>query len=102
MSDRGMKKWAPYKSLVEQEDFINQMNKERLKSPKPILMDDEINRINNILNEKPCSSHIFSFYDDGYIYKTSTKIKRIDLIERTILFENNIKINIDDIVDISN
>lgn len=100
MSDRGMKKWAPYKSLVEQEEFIHKMNVERLKTEKPILMDDEINKINQFLNEKPYNSHIFSFYEDGYIYKVLTKIKRIDMNEQSILFENNLKIDVSDLINI--
>ena len=30
MSDRGMKKWAPYKSLVEHDPAINKMKEDQL------------------------------------------------------------------------
>ena len=26
MSERGMKKWAPYKSLIEQESYLNKLH----------------------------------------------------------------------------
>ena len=46
MSDRGMKKWAPYKSLIEQEVFINKMRVNKSKIEKPILCDEEMDKIN--------------------------------------------------------
>lgn len=100
MSDRGMKKWAPYKSLIEQEVFINKMRVNKNKVEKPLLCDEEMEKIDYYLREKPCRTLIFSIFEDGYIYNVETKIKTIDLVERSIVFENNLKIKIYDIVDI--
>ena len=100
MSDRGMKKWAPYKSLIEQEVFINKMRVNKNKIEKPILCEEEIEKINYYLTEKRCRTLIFSIFEDGYIYKIQTKIKTIDQYTKSIVFENNLKINLYDLIDI--
>ena len=100
MSDRGMKKWVPYKSLIEQEVFINKMRVNKSKIEKPILFEEEMEKINYYLTQKRCETLIFSFYEDGFIYKIETKIKTIDLSIKTIVFENNLKINLYDLVDV--
>ena len=46
MSERGIKKWAPYKSLPEHDPKIIEMRKNRNKIEKPTLSDDEIEKIN--------------------------------------------------------
>ena len=100
MSDRGMKKWVPYKSLIEQEVFINKMRVNKSKIEKPILFEEEMEKINYYLTHTRCKPLILSFYEDGIIYKTETKIKTIDLSTKTIVFENNLKINLYDLVDV--
>lgn len=100
MSDRGMKKWAPYKSLIEQEIFIKQMKVNKEKIEKPVLCEEEMEKINYHLSQNRCRTLIFSVYSDGYIYKFETKIKTIDLYSKSIVFENNLKYSINDIVDI--
>lgn len=100
MSDRGMKKWAPYKSLIEQEVFINKMRVNKSKVEKPILCDEEMEKINYYLTQKRCKTLIFSIFEDGFIYKVKTKIKTIDLYNKSIVFENNLKISLDDLIDI--
>lgn len=98
--NRGMKKWAPYKSLIEQEVFINKMRVNKNKIEKPILCEEEIEKINYYLTEKRCRTLIFSIFEDGYIYKIQTKIKTIDQYTKSIVFENNLKINLYDLIDI--
>ena len=36
MSDRGMKKWAPFASLIEQSEFLEQMHYEKNKIAIPL------------------------------------------------------------------
>ena len=49
MSDRGMKKWAPYKSLVEQEKYLKKAHDDNEKIERPILSSDEMEEINEKL-----------------------------------------------------
>ena len=49
MSERGMKKWAPYKSLNEQEHYLNKLHKDNEKVEKPKISSDAAEEINEIL-----------------------------------------------------
>ena len=81
--DRGMMKWAPYKSLDSQADFLMKMAYDKGKKPKPQLMEDEARRINDVL----CSYHgqniEVSYYENGYIHKIMGIISEIS---RTFMF----------------
>jgi hypothetical protein len=100
MNGRGMKKWAPYKSLIEQETFINNMRINKAKIDKPILCNEEIEKINFHLVNNKNQTLLYSIYQDGFIYKFDSKIKTIDLYSRKIVFDNNFNCLIEDIVDI--
>ena len=81
--DRGMMKWAPYKSLDSQDDFLRKMAYEKGKKPKPRLMEDEIQRIDSILSSYHGQNIEVSYYDDGYIHKL---IGVISKISKTFMF----------------
>ena len=49
MSERGMKKWAPYKSLIEQEKYLKKASQNNEKQVKPQISSDEAENINEIL-----------------------------------------------------
>ena len=49
MSDRGMKKWAPYKSLIEQEKYLKKASQKNEKQERPQISSDEAENINEIL-----------------------------------------------------
>ena len=44
-----MKKWAPYKSLNEQEDYLKKLHNKQEKVERPSLSSDEADNINEIL-----------------------------------------------------
>ncbi len=98
MSDRGMKKWAPYKSLNEQEYFMEQMRESRSRIEKPIISEDLAEEINQTLtNATNETLLIFRFYKNGHIYEIEQYIKEIDLINR-IIHGSELNLKIDDIV----
>ena len=45
MSDRGMKKFAPYASLIEQNDYLERMRYEKNKIEKPKLSSEKAEEI---------------------------------------------------------
>ena len=49
MSERGMKKWAPYKSLIEQEKYLKKASQKNEKQERPQISSDEAENINEIL-----------------------------------------------------
>lgn len=101
MSNRGMMKWAPYKSLVEQDEFLQQMNYKKHKKQRPIISNDEKEKINNCLVNYKGESLVIAYYEDGYIYEIKSKIKRIDVDNQLLILPKQ-KIKFTDIVHIEN
>ena len=100
MSERGMKKWAPYKSLIEQEKYLNKAKQNSEKETRPQISSDEAELINEILvnyhgeeleilywrNEKTCSISTI-------LVKIDPENKKIVLPERrTIYFKELISL----------
>ena len=102
MSDRGMKKWAPYSSLIEQATCLEQMKYERNKIQKPILTTDQTEKIENALQSYKKGQVVkITFFNDGYIYYVNTSIKRIDIENRVLVLDNG-KLPFSEILDIEN
>ena len=100
MSDRGMKKWAPYSSLIEQATCLEEMKYQRNKIAKPILTEDQMEKINFALQSYRKGQYVnIKFYNDGYLYIINTTIKRIDLENRKLILENG-KLDLSNIIDI--
>ena len=100
MSDRGMKKWAPYSSLIEQATCLEEMRYQRNKIAKPELSEDQKEKINYALqNYKKGNEINIKFFHDGYLYIAKTEIKRIDLENRQLILSNG-KLSLFDILDI--
>ncbi|MEG0978133.1 MAG: YolD-like family protein [Bacilli bacterium] len=99
MSDRGMKKWVAYKSLVEQDQFLqaHKYNKERIEHP--VLLDDQIEKINRILTDNIENLLNITYFKNGYLYKEEGKIKKIDMNSHVIYINEN-AINLKDLIDI--
>lgn len=98
--NRGMKKWAPYKSLNEQIDFINKMRYEKNKKERPLLSPDQEEEINRILvnyNNELCE---ITYWEDGYTYQVKAPIYRIDVEQKRIYFDRYSFIDFIDLVDI--
>ena len=97
---RGMKKWAPYASLPEYEDFLNQMLLEREKVEKPLLFNDQIEQNYNILsNLSQDSEIILKYYKDGFIYKRKEKFIKLDIYSKKAYF-SSLTIKFEDIIEI--
>jgi hypothetical protein len=100
MSDRGMMKWLPYKSLDQQSDFLAKMAYERGKKPRPLHSNEEAEAINDLLVHYHDESVLLRYYRDGYIGETRGIITEINTIYKYIrLFDE--KIDFRDIVYLS-
>ncbi len=100
--NRGMKKWAPYKSLNEQADFIVDMIKTKNKIERPMVFYEQKEKINNILINYHHQELAITFYNDGQIIKTNTKLHRIDLENHRLYFNKYSFISFMDLIDIEN
>ena len=100
MSDRGMKKWAPFSSLIEQATCLEQMKYQRNKISKPVLTEDQIEKINYVLQSYKKGQIVkIKFFHDGYLYVINTTIKRIDLENQILILENG-KLEFTNLIDI--
>lgn len=100
--NRGMKKWAPYKSLNEQSDFIFDMLKKKNKIEKPLIFHEQKEKINNILTTYHQQELNVVFYKDGQIVKINTKIHKIDMDNNRLYFNRYSYISFADLIDIEN
>jgi len=102
MSDRGMKKWAPFSSLIEQATCLEEMKYQRNKIPKPVLTDDQKEKIEYVLQTYQKGQTVkVKFYNDGYLYVIETQVKRIDIENRCLVLANG-KLKFENIIDIDN
>ena len=100
MSNRGMKKWAPFSSLIEQATCLEQMKYQRNKIERPILTEDRKEKINYVLQSYEKGQIVkIEFFNDGYLYYINTTIKRIDLENRKLILEHG-KLDFINLIDI--
>ncbi len=100
MSDRGMKKWAPYKSLNEQWSTLDNLYKNEDKVEKPQISNEAAEEINDILVNYHGQELDFYYYKNGYILKEKSTIKKIDAFNRKLILNNQKIILLKDLVGI--
>lgn len=98
MSDRGIKKWAPYKTLSEQDFNLKKQKENEAKIEKPMISSDMADEINSILVNYHDESLKIGYYKNGKIYEIVDKIKKIDIIERKIYLQSKKIILLSDII----
>lgn len=85
MSERGMKKWAPYKSLIEQEKYLKKAHDRNDRQARPQISSDEAEEINEILVNYHGEEIIISYWRNEQINTVSTILKKIDPINKKIV-----------------
>lgn len=80
MKDRGMLKWAPYKSLDQQADFLARMDYERNKRPCPQMSSDKAEEINDLLANYKGEKIVARYWHDGYIYAIHGYLEEVSTI----------------------
>lgn len=98
MSDRGMKKWAPYKSLNEQWEVLDNLSASEELVERPTISNEVAEEINDKLVNYNGEELEFYYYKKGRILKEKSTIKKIDAFERKIYLNNGIKILLKDLV----
>ncbi len=89
MADRGMKKWLPFASLVEQGEYLSKMMYEKYKIDKPLILEDTSEIIDKILKDYDFNEVLsLKIFYDGYIYKVVDKIIFIDKNKKLVYFTN--------------
>ena len=85
MSERGMKKWAPYKSLNEQEDYLKKLHKNQEKVERPRISSDEADNINEILVNYHGEELLIEYWRNEKINAVSSILSKIDPINKKIV-----------------
>ena len=98
MSERGMKKWAPYKSLNEQENYLNKLHKDNEKVEKPRISSDVAEEINEILVNYQGEELIITFYRNNKIRSITSIIKKIDADNKKIVLPDRKTIYFNELV----
>jgi hypothetical protein len=94
---RKMVKWAPFVSLKEQTIYLNKLKQERLKVERPILSEDEMNAINDILVNYDGRELLITYYDKGYVKEIRSTIRKIDSIYKKVVTPDK-SISFDDLI----
>ena len=100
MSDRGMKKWAPYKSLNEQWTTLDNLHDKEEYVEKPKISSEEAEEINDKLVNYSGEEYTFYYYKRGKILKEKNTIKKIDVFNHKLILSNDVKIDLKDLVGI--
>ena len=90
--DRGMMKWAPYQSLVEQSTTLALMRKRKSRIPKPSVSSDQAAEINEILATYSGEEVAATYWKDGALYEVCGTIRKIDATFQFLLL-NDTKID---------
>lgn len=87
MSERGMKKWAPFSALPEQNSFIKRAKELHKQEIEPILSEDQIAEIEFILNSYENEYVEVAYFNKKMIYVYGY-ITKIDPLNGTIKVDN--------------
>ena len=99
MKERGMVKWAPYKSLNQQADYLSKMAYERNKKAMPQLSADQREKINSLLSHYHQQGISLCYFRDGYLFTEQGQIKRIDSTYKFLTI-NDVDVCFRDVVSI--
>lgn len=83
-----MKKWAPYKSLPEQDPHLINMRKNKKKIDKPTISNEEAERINEILIDYHGQKLKVTYFKNGELFDLETTIKKIDIYNQKLILED--------------
>ena len=83
-ADRGMVKYAPYQSLVEQAKSLAAMRERKSRVEKRILLEDEASAIDEILRNYDGEVILAVYWKRGSVLETEGVIDIIDAFERVI------------------
>lgn len=93
MSERGMKKWAPYKSLVEHMPSVYEMFDKQNEIERPFISGDIKEEINDILVHYKQEKLLIKYYENKRINYVESIITKIDPLNKFIRLEDHKRID---------
>lgn len=102
MNDRGIVKWAPFNSVINGNQLLDEINYERNRISKPILSEEQIADLEeNIITAYSERSIInLYFYKNGCINIINGQITKLDPVNKIITINNKTRIYFNNIINI--
>ncbi|MBO5475882.1 MAG: YolD-like family protein [Bacilli bacterium] len=102
MNDRGMVKWAPFNSVINGKEVLEEIKFEKSKVTKPILSEEQIRELEEKIIETYSGNILISiyFYKNGRIDILSGRITKLDPVNKIIIIDNKAKIYFNNIINI--
>lgn len=100
--DRGIIKWAPFDALVGFKTNIQDMIRGKNKQERPLLSEDQLSELNQTLHSIKRQEDIclISYYEAGQIKSITSKLMKIDAIQKEIILEYKFNLKVTDVVNI--
>lgn len=96
-----MKKWAPYKSLNKQDNYLKKLHEKNQKINKPKISSDEAEIINNILVNYHGQELTITYWRDEKVNTVVAIISKIDPINKKIVLVNRKTILMNEIIGLT-
>ena len=95
-----MKKWAPYKSLIEQEKYLKKAHQDNEVVKKPTLSSDEAEYINEILVNYHGEELKISYWRNNKTNTISTILVKIDPLNKKIVLPERRTISFNELISL--
>lgn len=96
---RKMIKWKPFNTLLKYKDILG-IERNRSLIDKPVIMEDRIIKIDNILKDVNENTLVkVKYFNKGVLFYITGNIKKVNEIEKYILI-NNTRIYYKNLIDI--
>ena len=96
---RKMVKWKPFNTLLKYKDILD-IERNRSLIDKPIIMEDRIVKIDNILKDVKENTLVkVKYFNKGMLLNITGNIKNVNVIEKYILI-NDTRIYYKNLIDI--
>ncbi len=96
---RKMVKWKPFNTLLKYKDILD-IERNRNLIDKPVIMEDRIIKIDNILKDANENTLVkVKYFNKGILFYITGNIKNVNEIEKYILI-NNTRIYYKNLIDI--
>lgn len=96
---RKMVKWKPFNTLLKYKDILD-IERNRSLIDKPVIMEDRIIKIDNLLKDVNENTLVkVKYFNKGVLFYITGNIKKVNEIEKYILI-NNTRIYYKNLIDI--
>lgn len=96
---RKMVKWKPFNTLLKYKDILD-IERNRSLIDKPVIMEDRVIKIDNILKDANENTLVkVKYFNKGVLFYITGNIKNVNEIEKYILI-NNTRIYYKNLIDI--